>query len=161
MSYLISPCKLLSSSETTKVLANAPTKAEGKGASAILVISGEKGTIGYNSKDPLVRQRFTLAHEIGHYRLHKNESELFVDKDFLIKKFRNTNSTYSAQEYLQEQQANAFAAALLMPEHLLKAELAKEDTYDYNEIDLIQLLAKKFQVSVAAMSFRISNLNLF
>src|SRR5687767_2281115 len=52
--------------------------------SGLLVIDNNKGTIGYNPNDPPVRQRFTIAHELGHYLLHKSSAELFVDKDFLV-----------------------------------------------------------------------------
>ena len=42
----------------------------------------KRGAIGYNSAYASVRQRFTVAHEIGHYMLHvKNtESRLFLDR---------------------------------------------------------------------------------
>lgn len=133
----------------------------GDGASGVLVIDNGHATIGYNPNDPLARQRFTISHEIGHYIHHREENSLFVDKNFLIRKFRNPNNTYSSEEYKQEQQANNFAASLLMPKSFLEAEMAKIDMDDYNELELIEYLAKKFQVSIAAMSFRLSNLNLF
>lgn len=133
----------------------------GDGASGVLLIDNNKATIGLNPNDPTVRQRFTISHEIGHFILHRKDNNLFVDKDFLIKQYRNPNIAYTAEEYKQEQQANSFAAALLMPKHLLEAEMAQIDLDDYNELELIEHLAKKFQVSIAAMSFRIANLNIF
>lgn len=133
----------------------------GDSASGVLFINKEMATIGYNPQDPIARRRFTIAHELGHYIMHRDFNNLFVDKDFMIKKFRNSNSSYTAKEYRQEQEANAFAAALLMPKHLIEVEMVKEDIYDLNEMELITQLAKKFQVSIAAISFRLANLNIY
>ncbi|CCV52142.1 ImmA/IrrE family metallo-endopeptidase [Yersinia enterocolitica] len=53
------------------------------------------------------RQRFTIAHEIGHYIKHTMLSNSFEDKVF----FRNGEMNN------METEANRFAAELLMPEH--------------------------------------------
>ena len=113
----------------------------GDSASGILVIEDNKGTIGYNPNEPEVRQRFTIAHEIGHFILHhqKNESDsVFVDRDFLVKKYRSANN-YNTAEFRQEQQANTFAAELLMPQNLILAELKKEDYTNLSETELEDL----------------------
>ena len=63
---------------------------------------------------------------------------------------------------LQEREANAFAAALLMPEHFLLEEIKKYSiTLTEEDAAAIAKLAGKFQVSRQAMMFRITNLNLF
>jgi Zn-dependent peptidase ImmA (M78 family) len=129
----------------------------GEGISGLLVVEGGKGTIGYNPGEPTVRQRFTIAHELGHFELHKDEDELFVDKTFKVL-FRDQNS--SKGEIVREQEANAFAAALLMPEHLIRQEIQK-NSFDLNDEDAMKKLAKAFNVSSSAMTFRISNLGLF
>lgn len=74
-----------------------------------------KGTIGFNPTESKTRQRFTIAHELGHFELHKQDSGLFVDKEFKML-FRDQNS--SSGEIRKEQEANAFAAAILMPENI-------------------------------------------
>lgn len=130
----------------------------GNDISGVLFVREGKGVIGYNPKDSLARIRFTIAHEYGHFLLHKEGHELFVDKDFLFKKFRNANS-YTDAEKRQEQEANAFAAALLMPKFLLDAEMEKSELSDFSESELVSILAKKFKVSDVAMSYRIANLN--
>jgi hypothetical protein len=71
------------------------------------------GQAGYsivvNSKDPHVRKRFTVAHEIAHYILHRDlvGSELVDDSLF--------RSGLTTRE---EAQANGLAADILMPRHL-------------------------------------------
>ncbi len=134
----------------------------GDGVSGILVVESNKATIGYSVNDSKVRQRFTIAHELGHFILHhkKNQTEqLFVDKDFLIK-YRGSQN-YSHADILHEQQANAFAAELLMPKSLVEAELIKKDYLELTESELIEALAKVFDVSLIAMSYRLANLNIY
>jgi Zn-dependent peptidase ImmA (M78 family) len=132
----------------------------GDGVSGILVVENNKSTIGYSTSDSKARQRFTIAHELGHFILHHNSTQteqLFVDKNFLIK-YRGLQK-YNQTEILQEQEANAFAAELLMPKSLIEAELSKKDYMDFSESQLIEELAKVFDVSVIAMSYRLANLN--
>lgn len=133
----------------------------GDSASGVLVVENNIGTIGFNPSDSEVRQRFTIAHELGHYILHKkSENEkLFVDKYFLVK-YRNSKN-YSSAEFKHEQEANTFAAELLMPEELVYAELAKADYSDLSESGLIEELARVFNVSPLAMTYRLSNLNIY
>ncbi len=128
--------------------------------SGVLYIEKGKGIIGFNPGEPEVRRRFTIAHELGHYELHRLNKEIFVDKKQFKVLFRNEKS--STGEILIEQEANGFAAALLMPKFLVEKELGKRniDLSDENS-RVIQELAEKFKVSVQAMTFRIMNLNLF
>jgi Zn-dependent peptidase ImmA (M78 family) len=108
--------------------------------------------IGINSRDAMQRQRFTIAHEIGHLLLHADEN-LHVDKNFPIG-LRNGISGKSVDE--NEIEANQFAAALLMP-----ADLIKEDVHRLTGTDVlvaIRKLAKKYGVSEQAMSIRLSAL---
>jgi len=129
----------------------------GEDVSGTLVIEKGKGYIGYNPTHSKKRQRFTIGHEIGHFTLHYSDNHMFVDKDFLIK-YRSAN-TYTPAEYVQEQQANAFSAALLMPKAFINAELKKLPSLA--EVELIETLAKLFDVSVPAMTYRLNNLNYF
>mgnify|MGYP001004694758 FL=1 len=54
--------------------------------------------------------------------------------------------------------ANKFAAELLMPEKELRDELDKHDDFIDTDVDIIAEMARKFEVSTTAMSFRIQNL---
>jgi len=129
----------------------------GTNVSGVLVIDSGIGTIGYNPTESKVRQRFTIAHELGHYELHKQDRSLFIDKGFTAL-FRDQDS--SKGEIKKEQEANAFAAALLMPEKLVWKEIKKQN-FDLSDEDSMKQLAKIFYVSVPAMTFRIANLNIF
>lgn len=88
------------------------------------------------AQDPLVRKRFTVAHEIAHYLLHRNLFRGELIDDAL---YRSTLSTPV------EAQANAFAAELLMPRHLLDQFPNKS----------ARELAELFQVSEEAMNIRL------
>jgi Zn-dependent peptidase ImmA (M78 family) len=129
----------------------------GEDISGALVVEKGRGAIGYNSTHARVRQRFTIAHEIGHYVLHiKNplQSRLFVDGYVA---FRNDES--SVGNDWQEVEANAFGAALLMPANLVREEI-KQRKLDLDDEDDLNTLAKQFHVSPAAMSYRLINLGL-
>jgi Zn-dependent peptidase ImmA (M78 family) len=131
----------------------------GEEVSGVLSINNSKGTIGYNPTQSKVRQRFTIAHELGHFLLHRESNkEMFVDKDFLVK-FRSKKN-YTQSERRQESEANAFAAALLMPRDFVLTELNKEKFQVLSELQLIEELAKVFDVSIPAMTYRISDLNI-
>ncbi len=129
----------------------------GQNVSGVLLIHEGKGTIGVNPNDSLVRQRFTIAHEIAHYVLHRQKTELFVDKQFSIL-FRSDNP--STAELRIEREANAYAAALLMPVKLLQKQIRSAD-FNLSDDKGIKKLAEKFQVSEIAMTYRLTNLNLF
>ncbi|HEY4303420.1 MAG TPA: ImmA/IrrE family metallo-endopeptidase [Gemmatimonadaceae bacterium] len=129
----------------------------GDDVSGVLVIEGDTGVIGYNSSHPSVRQRFTIAHEIGHYVLHREDASLFIDERYFTA-FRDKKSSQGSDP--RERQANAFAAALLMPTHLVKREI-EQQRFDIADDETLGNLAKKFEVSVQSMAYRLSNLSLF
>ncbi|MGR9400190.1 ImmA/IrrE family metallo-endopeptidase [Rhizobium leguminosarum] len=107
--------------------------------------------IGVNVEQPNVRQRFTIAHELGHYLLHEGLGE-HADRDYRIN-FRDSSSSEASN--VLEIEANFFAANLLMPEEFLErddAESAIED--DQGVADL----AAKYDVSRHAMSLRIGKI---
>ena len=134
-----------------------PTTADISGA---LYRRGRKAIIGVNRDNPKNRQRFTIAHEIGHFVLHRDD--LHMDE---ANAYPNEPSTphrllrdaVSARATdPKEIEANRFAAALLMPAFMLK------DSLDSCDLPLkqqdIEDLAKKYEVSLQAMAFRLSNL---
>jgi len=100
------------------------------------------------------RMRYTVAHEIGHFVLHREIVEAFVDPE--INMFRAMPVEGLTQgdnnSRAMETQANMFAAALLMPEELVRREL--------DAMPAIHRLAQKFEVSREAMGHRIANLSL-
>ncbi len=111
--------------------------------------------IGVNSLHHPNRQRFTIAHEIGHVLLHKG-SQVHVDRIFLV----NLRDDVSSQAVDPEEiEANKFAAELLMPEHMLIRDLKGQEIDFENEEDLRHLSAK-YRVSRQALTFRLMNLGL-
>jgi IrrE N-terminal-like domain len=67
-----------------------------------LRVDGDNAVILLKRGEPLVRQRFTVAHELGHLMLHPVE-----------RAFRHSDNTFAGTTL--EVQANQFAADLLMP----------------------------------------------
>jgi Zn-dependent peptidase ImmA (M78 family) len=132
----------------------------GEEVSGVLVIDKDKKTIGYNAAQSPVRQRFTIAHEIGHYILHVTEKKesLFIDKQYAAT--YNRDALSSTGDDAQEIQANSFAAALLMPVELIHKELETMHM-DMGDGDAITELASKFEVSPQAMSIRLGSLGIF
>jgi Zn-dependent peptidase ImmA (M78 family) len=129
----------------------------GDDVSGLLAIKDGKGTIGYNLAEPKVRRRFTIAHELGHYELHKELNNLFVDKQFI---FRSQNSPATVDHKVMENEANYFASCILMPTNEIRKLLETTDI-DLVTEEGIKELAKKFEVSTTAMSLRITKLGFF
>jgi len=93
------------------------------------------------------RKRFTLAHEFGHYIMHKD----FLKENGSIEDrmlFRN-----GTKQDEKEIEANEFAAQLLMPEDEFKNAINSGKKS-------IAALAEKFQVSAAAIKYRAYKLGL-
>ncbi|EOG5906801.1 ImmA/IrrE family metallo-endopeptidase [Vibrio vulnificus] len=84
------------------------------------------------------RERFTLAHELGHHALMHP-----------LPKDRDEKSTYGMDYH--EIEANSFAAEILMPEDSLRNKINRGQTN-------IQHLADIYEVSYDAMYYRLKNL---
>jgi len=96
-------------------------------------------SIGVNAASSYTRKRFTIAHEIAHFLLHRNYIGDGVFDD-----------TFYRSEHLsgsQETEANRFAADILMPYRLLQGIAPRAQGIDE--------LAKRFGVSQQAMSIRL------
>ena len=110
--------------------------------------------IGVNALHAPNRRRFTLAHELAHIVLHRDELEhaVHVDRGSLR---RDALAAEGVDPI--EIEANAFAAELLMPERLLISEL-KRQPVDLEDDAAVAALAKRFRVSDAAMRYRLNSL---
>lgn len=132
--------------------------------SGVLSLRNDKAKIGVNKSHHKNRQRFTIAHELGHFMLaHTRPDSVFVDKkgQHTAVIFRNQKS--ASGEDKQEREANAFAAALLMPAPVVQSEVEKirmELAGDNEEGSEILRLSKQFQVSMDAMAYRLAGLRL-
>jgi Zn-dependent peptidase ImmA (M78 family)/transcriptional regulator with XRE-family HTH domain len=116
--------------------------------SGVLAYYGDRATIGVNSAHASVRQRFTIAHEIGHF-VYAHEDELILDYSGRERGF-SFDSDVSGPEEIK---ANQFAADLLMPWKWVQNAFAEHGS------DL-PLLANRFDVSEQAIWFRLRNLKL-
>lgn len=111
--------------------------------------------IGVNQNHHSRRQRFTIAHELGHLLLHEGE-KFHVDRRYAVK-LRDENASKGVSE--EEKEANLFAAELLMPACFIKKDLAQFDALDLFDDEKIESLAKVYEVSTQALTFRLAYLN--
>jgi len=93
-----------------------------------------------NAVEARVRQRFTVAHEIAHFILHRDQIGDGIQESTLYRAVGFSSK--------QEVEANKFAADILMPWHLL-------DQMVHSEPTTIEDLADRFEVSEVAMSIRL------
>lgn len=88
-----------------------------------------------------VKERFTVAHELGHYLLPGHDCKTlckFKDSDYIARNKYNT----------KEKEANAFAAQLLMPDIFIKETLEKVMP---NEIEEILEISNLYNVSLTSL----------
>lgn len=108
-----------------------------------LIIEAEDGAIiAVNRNHVETRQRFSIAHELGHHLLgHTDRFHLDL-----------TDGAAGAVDYRAERAANDFAADLLMPRRLV--------TKAFESTPTTGVLAFDFEVSEIAMGYRLINLGL-
>jgi len=100
-----------------------------------------------NKADSSRRQRFTVAHEIAHYLLHRDQIGNGISDDVLYR------STLSDR---REAQANRLAADILMPDKLIREWLSHASTLGVSgEKEVVEFMSDKFNVSEAAMRIRL------
>jgi Zn-dependent peptidase ImmA (M78 family) len=130
----------------------------GPDVSGILFREDGGAVIAINAGHPKTRQRFTIAHEIGHLRLHRGRP-MFVDRSVRIDR-RDANAALGIDP--EEIEANGFAAALLMPDQMIVTALAQSalPRSTSGAGQLIARLARRFDVSPQAMEYRLANLGL-
>lgn len=106
---------------------------------------GDRVVLWVNGTDAPMRQRFTLAHELGHVRCG-HDADVPVETVATI----GGMSTDS-----REIQANAFAAELLAPAAGVRAAVGGEPS-----LDDVVLLAARFGISTIAALYRLNSLGL-
>jgi len=114
--------------------------------SGITFIEGNVKSIGVNQYHAPTRQRFSVAHELGHFlsghesydncATHVEDRPIWLDP-----------------QNRQETEANEFAAELLMPEQFLKLDVAEHGLN-------ASYLAKRYEVSEQAMWIQLIDLRL-
>ncbi len=109
----------------------------------------EQWRIYVNRQDSPTRQLFTLAHELGHYFLHKDTRPEFIDGGFVL--HREESTKYD----IEEVEANEFAGNLIMPEGPIAKRIGQERKVNAQQVEA---LAKEFGVSLLAMAVRLRNI---
>lgn len=123
------------------------------GNSGEVSMRGEKDfSIVVNPYDSMLRQRFTIAHEIGHILLgHLGENG---EDSILEPTISSLNRSEKGNQYdKRETQSNSFAAKLLMPENLVREVF---EGIENISMELIEEKAKKFNVSKSALMIRLN-----
>ena len=118
----------------------------------MLIRDDENGRvmIGVNLLHHVNRQRFTIAHECGHLRLHEGK-RVYIDRSFRI----NRRDGVSSQAIdAEEIEANRFAAELLMPYDMITDDL-KRCQLDIQDDEELRELADRYAVSLQALTLRI------
>jgi Zn-dependent peptidase ImmA (M78 family) len=128
-----------------------------KGVSGALLRRTEGNVILVNRDHAHTRQRFTIAHELGHLLLHDGRP---VIVDHVVRAHVNLRDERSSLATDREEiDANQFAANLLMPAPFVRELVAKMLTRRTGD-SVIPGLAKAFDVSEQAMEYRLINLGL-
>ncbi|MBV6287384.1 ImmA/IrrE family metallo-endopeptidase [Pseudomonas aegrilactucae] len=105
--------------------------------------------IRFNPYEQPTRQRFTIAHELGHMMMNH-----IIPGERVL---RDPKMAYtSGYEQPREMQANQFAAQLLMPEAVVRS-VARYGV----DSRTISDMARGFNVSEVAMGYRLKNLGMY
>lgn len=114
------------------------------------------------------RQRFTMAHELGHLVLHHKfvpwkewKRIKHEEKDAVLEVTMYRGGTYNSEESKKEREANDFAGAFLMPTRKIGRiiqNFKEEHGRNIRMSELESRLSNEFKVSVPAASVRLKRL---
>lgn len=128
--------------------------------SAFLVVKNNRARIFVNANHHPNRQRFSVAHEIGHFLLHHvpsaKENNLYLDEKLDLY-HRKSIPTNTMVDFTLERQANRFAADLLMPKGLIEQHIDDEGL-DILEEKVMRKIALAFKVSEQSLLIRLLEL---
>ena len=123
----------------------------GTGISGQISREGNQYVIRVNRNEARERQRFTVAHELSHYLLHRNVIDSSPEG------IKDTVLYRSGKPEQIEFEANRLAAEIVMPMSLVDKELRSSFGGLVTEAT-IESLASRFEVSKAAMEIKLSTL---
>ena len=87
------------------------------------------------------KKRFVIAHELGHFEMHRNLLQVHNDTDATLEYFKNGH---------QETEANEFASELLMPENLFRKECIGKKFCP----ELLRYLSERFKTSITSTAYK-------
>lgn len=114
-----------------------------------------KVIIALNGDHTKEKQRFSIAHEIGHFLLHPAE-KVYLDREFSVD-YRDSKAAIG--KHIKEIEANRFAGNLLIPRRFLVEDLRNylmEEKVD--KVKISRELSKKYEVSTFTINIRINSL---
>lgn len=114
------------------------------GCEARIVGSRRRAVIAVNSLSSPERRRFSLAHELGHWNLHRGEV-LFCEK--------NDVGNFENSDLNPERQADMFASDLLLPNYLVEPRLKK---WKRPTLAVARQIADEFCASLTATLLKIT-----
>lgn len=130
--------------------------------SGVLVREHRHTFMAINEAQSEPRQRFTIAHEIGHFLLDEAKA-VWIDKGVHPVSYRRTGDGGTPEAYkLEEVRANRFAAELLMPSQEVERRFADHTGQgaDWEGSKDLLDIANEFEVSLQAMAIRLRELGL-
>lgn len=114
------------------------------GSEGRLVTRGNRGIVTINQRLIATKKRFVIAHELGHFELHRSIGGSICDSEDLL--------GYH-QHKPRENEANEFAAEILMPSFMWdKTKLGAEPNWNS-----VKEFANHFQTSLTATAFKYIN----
>jgi Zn-dependent peptidase ImmA (M78 family) len=120
--------------------------------------AAQKIIIGVNESHTKQRQRFTVAHCLGHLLMHESKA-LYTDELYQLDRLERDKKTKKINRNDdKEREANLFAMELLMPQQFITHDLAGMNLIDFEDGSVIKGLAKQYDVSHHLMTIRLLRL---
>jgi Zn-dependent peptidase ImmA (M78 family) len=116
-----------------------------EGAEARIIGFNDRAIITVNKKTPRERQRFSAAHELGHWMMDRGKLSFSCTSKVMAGEWAGDNP---------ERRANQYAAELLLPEFMFRP-LAKNKEITFATV---KYLASEFQTSLTATAIRLVEL---
>jgi hypothetical protein len=117
------------------------------GCEATLVGFGNKAIATINPSPSRGRERFSVAHEIGHWQMHRGKT-FRCRSDDIVQNYSSDN--------LREKEADEFASHLPMPTQIFLPAIRAANRPGLNDL---QVIANDFEVSLQAISIRLASLD--
>jgi hypothetical protein len=114
------------------------------GCEARILGSGDKAVITVNSRSSSARQRFSIAHELGHWQFHRGKK--------LMCRVHEMERDHKVAAASPERIADNFAAELLMPRYLFNPIARKYRGLNFTNV---RDVAEIFKCSLTAAAIRL------
>lgn len=113
------------------------------GCAARIVGNGNTALITVDERSPRPRQRFSAAHELGHWMHDRGKASFSCQQTQFVKEWSTFNP---------ESRANRYASDLLLPSSFFRPEAKSFKTIDF---DVVRSLAETFSTSLTATAIRL------